>query len=342
MNRRPVALAALAVLSLGLVGCSTSNGSNTPAPETTSDPVAEETTQEPADDTASTADLRPITIGALPISETAPLWAAVAEGVFEEHGFDVTVQPIQGGAQAMPALLNGDVDFMVGQPYGALRASLQGLDVKIIANYAESYPTGDDINAVVSAPGVSISRPAELAGKRVAVNSLGAAGDLTIMAAVADDGGDPSTIEFIEVAFPDAQAQLEANNIDAAWVPEPFVSMIVGAGGAKVVYPYQATIPGLPTLVVQATGTKVAQEPPLVNDFRRALTEAFAWAAENDEAVRQSLVDEMSLPEPAAAGLPLPHFTTAIDRDVLQSLADLAIEHGFFDEAPDLDALIAQ
>src|SRR5690606_22091487 len=145
-------------------------------------------------------------VGALPISETAPLWAAVKAGIFEEHGLEVTVQPIQGGALAMPALLNGDVDFMIGQPFGALRASLQGLDVKIISNYAESFAEGDDINSVVAGPGSDISRPADLAGKRVAVNSLGAAGDLTIMAAVEADGGDPSTISFIEVAFPDAQA----------------------------------------------------------------------------------------------------------------------------------------
>lgn len=343
MNRRPALLVALAAtLSLGLVGCSSSNGTETPAP--TPEGVAEEPapeTSEPADDETS-SEVVPITIGALPISETAPVWAAVAEGVFLEHGFDVTVQPIQGGAQAMPALLNGDVDFMVGQPFGALRASLQGLDVKIIANYAESYPSGDDINAVVSAPGSDIARPADLAGKRVAVNSLGAAGDLTIMAAVADDGGDPTSIEFVEVAFPDAQAQLEAGNIDAAWVPEPFVSMIVGAGGTNVVYPYQATLPGLPTLVIQATGDRVQHEPDLVANFVEALQAAFDWAKANDERTRQSLVDEMNLPEPAAAGLPLPHFTTTLDRDVLQSLGDLAIEHGFFDESPDLDALIAE
>lgn len=343
MNRRPALLVALAAtLSLGLVGCSSSNGNETPEPAAPSS-AAEEPAPEtsPADDEVS-PDVVPITIGALPISETAPVWAAVAEGVFLEHGFDVTVQPIQGGAQAMPALLNGDVDFMVGQPFGALRANLQGLDVKIIANYAESYPDGDDINAVVSAPGSDIARPADLAGKRVAVNSLGAAGDLTIMAAVAQDGGDASSIEFVEVAFPDAQAQLEAGNIDAAWVPEPFVSMIVGAGGANVVYPYQATLPGLPTLVIQTTGDRVQHEPDLVANFVAALQAAFDWAKANDERTRQSLVDEMSLPEPAAAGLPLPHFTTTLDRAVLQSLADLAIEHGFFDESPDLDALIAE
>ena len=87
-------------------------------------------------------------------------------------------------------------------------------------------PTGDDINAVVASAKSGITRPAELAGRRVAVNSLGAAGDVTIMAAVEKDGGDPSTIKFVEVAFPDAPAQLEAGNIDAAWVPEPFVTQL--------------------------------------------------------------------------------------------------------------------
>lgn len=342
MNRRPALLVALAAaLSLGLVGCSSTPES--PAP-TTADPAPATSSEdtEPTEADPTEPEVRQITIGALPISETAPLWAAVEAGVFTEHGFDVTVQPIQGGAQAMPALLNGDVDFLVGQPFGAMRASLQGLDVKIIANYAESYATGDDINAVVSAPGSDITRPADLAGKRVSVNSLGAAGDLTIMEAVAADGGDPSTIEFVEVAFPDAQAQLEANNIDASWVPEPFVSMIVGAGGAKVVYPYQATLPGLPTLMVQTTGAKVTEDAALVADFRAALTAVFEWAKDNDDALRQSLVTEMSLPEPAAAGLPLPHFTTTVDSAVIQGLSDLAITHKFFDAAPDLAALIVE
>lgn len=291
MNRRPAVVAALvAALSLGLAACSstdTGTGDATAAPPDANSP-------------------RAVTIGALSISETAPLWAAVEAGVFAEHGLDVTVQPIQGGAQAMPALLNGDIDFSVGQPFGAMRASIQGLDVKIVANYAQSLAEGDDINSVVVGAGSDISSPADLAGKKVAVNSLGAAGDLTIMAAVEADGGDPSTVEFVEVAFPDAQAQLDAGNVDAAWVPEPFVSIIVGAGGARVVDPYQATLPGLPTLVLQTTGKTVTDDPELVDAVREAFTEAFAWAADNDDAVRQALVDEMSLPEPAAKNLRLP------------------------------------
>lgn len=336
MTRRPAFVVALvAALSLGLAACSSDAETEPEAPDT---PDATETE---TDDEAM-AEPVAITIGALSISETAPLWAAVDAGIFTEHGLDVTVQPIQGGAQAMPALINGDVDFSVGQPFGALRASLQGLDVKIIANYASSYAEGDDINAVVAPAGSGIASPADLAGKRVAVNSLGAAGDLTISAAVEADGGDPSTIQFVEVAFPDAKAQLEAGNIDAAWVPEPFVSMIVGAGGSVVVYPYQAVLPGLPTLVIQATGSTVSDDPELIEKVREAFAAAFAWAAENDDAVRQALVDNLEIPAEAAAGLPLPTFTTDLDRDLLQGLADLAVEHGFFEESPDLAQVIAE
>lgn len=321
-RRRSVVLAACTVLlGLGLAAC----GADAADPgETTEDGT------------------RAVTIGALTISETAPLWAAVDAGVFAEHGLDVTVQPIQGGAQAMPALINGDVDLMIGQPFGALRATEQGLPVAIVAGYAESYPDGDDINAVVAGAGSDIVRPADLAGAKVAVNSLGAAGDLTIRAAVEQDGGDPAAIEFVEVAFPDAAAQLEAGNIDAAWVPEPFVSMITGAGGTKVVYPYQAVIPGLPTLVVQTTTQTVEQDPELVADVRAALADAFTWAEENDDAVRQSLVDNLEIPAEAAANLPLPRFTTAVDAATIEALADLGVQYEYFQEAPDVHAILAE
>lgn len=323
-RHRGILATGAALLALGLAAC---------------------TAGDQAPDTAGTADddgTRAVTIGALSISETAPLWAADEAGVFAEHGLDVTIQPIQGGAQAMPALLNGEVDLTVGQPFGVLRAHEQGLPVAIIAGYAESYPDGDDINAVVAGAGSDLTRPADLAGAKVAVNSLGAAGDLTIRAAVEQDGGDPASIEFVEVAFPDAAAQLDAGNIDAAWIPEPFVSMITAAGGTSVLYPYQETIPGLPTLVVQATTQTVEQDPELVDATRAALTDAFVWAGENDDAVRQALVDNLSLPEEAAANLPLPHFTTDLDQDVIQALADLAVEYGYFQEAPDVDAILVE
>ncbi len=250
--KKVMALGLIAATAIALTGCTDSDASSSDQKD---------------------GELRKVRVAALPITETAALWGGIKAGLFAKHGLQVEVLPAQGGAQAIPALINGDIDFAIGQPFGPFRADLQDLGVVMIGNYASSYAEGDDINAVVASAKSGIKRPAELAGKRVSVNSLGAAGDVTIMAAVEKDGGDPSTIKFVEVAFPDAPAQLEAGNIDAAWVPEPFVTQLKGRGDTFIVAPYQAVVPGLTTLTTFTTTKKAESDAKLVDDFTAAMKE---------------------------------------------------------------------
>lgn len=327
MKKSLAALGLLAAAALILSGCTDSAA----GPGT-----------EPSADPSASAELTPIRVAALPIAESGALWAAMDEGIFADHGLEIEVVPAQGGAQAIPALTNGDIDFAIGQPFGPFRANLADLGVVIISNYASSLPAsaGKDVNAVVSLGDSGITGPADLAGKRVSVNSLGAAGDVTIMKAVEDAGGDPSTIEFVEVAFPDVQAQLEAGAIDAGWVPDPFMSIIAGAGGNIVVYPYQATIPGLELLTNITTQKMIDEQPDLVTNYAAAMAEALAWASENEDAVRAAIAKNMDIPEQAAAGITLPVFTADLNVDNLQQLAGLAVGYGVLDKEPDFDTLI--
>jgi NitT/TauT family transport system substrate-binding protein len=299
----------------------------------------------PKNSTTNGAGLRHVRVAALPIAETAALWAGIAQGIFTRHGLDVEVLPAQGGALAIPALTKGDLDFAIGQPFGPFRADLQDLGVAIIGNYASSYATGDDINAVVASKASGITRPRDLAGRKVSVNSLGAAGDVTIMESVAKDGGDPSTIKFVEVAFPDVPAQLQAGNIDAGWVPEPFVSQLKARGDTFVVAPYQNTVPGLPTLTTFTTSKLSKEQPAVVADFAAAMQETLAWARDpaNNAAVRQALKAKMtSLPPAVADALRLPDYTWTVDKAALQKLVDLAVKYKVLPKSPNLDRLVQQ
>jgi NitT/TauT family transport system substrate-binding protein len=291
---------------------------------------------------AGSGELTAVRVAALPIAETGALWAAIDEGIFEEHGLEIEVVPSQGGANAIPALLSGDIQFAIGQPFGPIRADLQDLGVVIVGNYANSLADGDDVNAVVALGVAGITRPADLAGKKVSVNTIGAAGDLTIRKAVADDGGDPSTIEFVEVAFPDVPAQLEAGTMDAAWAPDPFRAMIVGDGGVSVVQPYQATIPGLSVLTNITTQALMDEDPDLVAAYSEAMAEALEWAAGNEEAVRAAIATNLDIPEEAAAGITLPTFTWDLADAGIEDLGALAVEYGYIDAEPDFDRLLQQ
>lgn len=322
--KKVMALGLIAVTAIALTGC-TDSDTSTPSPQTS-------------------GDLRKVRVAALPITETAALWGGIKAGIFAERGLQVEVLPAQGGAQAIPALMNGDIDFAIGQPFGPFRADLQNLGVVIIGNYASSYSDGDDINAVVASAKSGVTRPADLAGKRVAVNSLGAAGDVTIMAAVEKDGGDPERIKFVEVAFPDAPAQLAAGNIDAAWVPEPFVTQLKGRGDTFVVAPYQAVVPGLATLTTITTTARMDKDAKLVEDFSAAMKKTLEWAQDpaNAPAVRQAIKDNLQLPPPVAESVKLPAFGWDVDRASLQKLAELAQKYRVLDRQPDLDRLIRQ
>ncbi|TDN91230.1 ABC transporter substrate-binding protein [Microbacterium sp. BK668] len=326
MKMRLAGIGVLAAAALALAGCTDS---------------AAQPSSAPSDDAAG-GELTPVRVAALPIAETGALWAAIDEGIFEDHGLDIEVVPAQGGANAIPALLSGDIQFAIGQPFGPIRADLQDLGVTIVGNYANSNAEGTDVNAVVALGDSGITRPADLAGKTVSVNTIGAAGDLTIRKAVQDDGGDPSAVQFVEVAFPDVPAQLEAGTMDAAWAPDPFRAIIVGAGGTSVVQPYQATIPGLSVLTNITTQQLLDENPELVESYSAAMSEALDWAASNEDAVRAAIASNLEIPEEAAAGITLPTFTWDLSDAGIEDLGALAVEFAYIDAEPDYSRLIQQ
>lgn len=346
--KKPLAAAFVAAAALTLAAC---NGASTDDDPDTTAPDTEEVTDagnetdggnETDENDGASDETYSVRVASLPIAESGALWAAIEEGIFADHGIEVEVVPAQGGALAIPALLAEDIQFAIGQPFGPFRADQQDLGVTIIGNYADSIATGQDVNGVVSAAESGIERPADLTNKRVAVNSLGAAGDATIMQAVLDDGGDPSTIEFVEVGFPDAPAQLEQGNIDAAWVPDPFMSMVVGGGGNLVMHPYQETVPGLTVLTTITSQHYMDYEPDMVAAFSAAMDEALTWADANEEAVRAAIATNLEIPEEAAAGITLPTFTFEIKVADLEALANIAVNFEMLDSSPNFERLVQQ
>ena len=284
---------------------------------------------------------RSVRVAALPIAETGALWAAIDEGIFEDHGIEVEVVPAQGGAQAIPALLSGDIQFAIGQPFGPSvpTAGPRRRHHRQLRRQPRRRPRTSTPSC--RWPTSGITGPADLAGKRVSVNSLGAAGDVTIMKAVEDAGGDPSTIEFVEVAFPDAQAQLEAGNIDAAWVSRPV--HVEDRGRRR--QPRRAPVPGHDPRADRAhhitTQELIDSDPELVSDFAAAMTEALDWATANEDAVVRR-----SRPTWKTRRRPRRHHPADLHLEItvsdLEELAALAVEFGVLDAEPDFDRLVQQ
>lgn len=290
--------------------------------------------------TGGGGELTPITMGVLPIVPSAALQLGIDEGIFEDHGFDVTLETGQGGAALLPAVVSGQMQFAISNPLSIMLAQGEGLDVRLITGYSHSLKEGDDITSVWASADSGIASPKDLEGKTVAVNTLRTMGEVSIKKIVSDDGGDPNGVEFVELGFPDMPAALSAGNIDAAWVPEPFQTILKDGGNELISYNYQETMPGVPTMSVITAGTLAEQDPEMVDEFVAAVDEVTAFAQENPDKVRETLTTFLEMDDALAQKVLIEDFGAQMDEEAMQEMADLSLEYGLVTEPVDMEKLM--
>jgi NitT/TauT family transport system substrate-binding protein len=297
---------------------------------------------EPAESPGAEGELTPITVGIIPIVDTAPLHLGVEQGFFEEEGLDVTIESGAGGAALIPGVVSGDFDFAFGNYVSSMVARDRGLDIVYVSN--GNSTTGDpefDFGGVVVSADSDIQSPADLAGKRVSVNTLSNIGDTTIRQVVEDDGGDPDSIEFVEIPFPDAPAALENGQVDAAWILDPFMTTAVDAGARVISYNFADFDPNLDVSGYFTSGDQMEAEPEKVEAFQAAMQRSLEYAQENPDEVRRIVTTYTEIAPDVLERIALPKFNPDFNRDAIEKLGAAAQKYGTISEEPNLDELLA-
>src|ERR1700761_3362686 len=164
--------------------------------------------------TGSAAGTTSIVVGALPVIDTAGLQVALKEGFFTQAGLNVTVKSVTQSTAAIPDLLHGSIDVIGGGNYVSFfEAEANGtFPVEILA------PADDctaDTFGVVAMPSSGISKPADLAGKTIAVNLTQNIQTLATNSVLAADGVTASSVHYVEIPLPDMAGALQANTREA-------------------------------------------------------------------------------------------------------------------------------
>jgi NitT/TauT family transport system substrate-binding protein len=318
-NRRVFATGAVAGLAMVLAACGGDGGGPTQNAEG-NDEVA---------------------VGVIPIVDVAPIYLGQQEGFFEDEGIELTLETGQGGAAIVPGVASDQFQFGFSNITSLLIAEQQGVGIKVVAaGNSTTGEVGKDFGAVVVPAGSNITEPADLAGKKVAVNTLNNIGSTTINNVVREDGGDPTTIEYVELAFPDMPGAVAQGQVDAAWVVEPFLTITTSQGATPVAWNFAGTDPDL-MIASYFTSAKLAEEDPdLVERFVSAMNKSLEYAESNPDAVAEILTTYTELDAETAAQLTLPKWPTEVSADSFELLADLAVEDGALEEKPDISAML--
>jgi NitT/TauT family transport system substrate-binding protein len=285
---------------------------------------------------------RQLRVGVIPIVDVAPIYLGQEQGFFADRGIELQLVPGSGGAAAVPGVVSGDLQFAFGNVTSVVLAASQDLPLRYVANGVAS--TGDpatDYSAVVVAPDSPIQSVADLQGKRVAVNNLKNIGEVTIRKGVQDAGGDPSSVQFVELAFPDMPGAVTDGNVDAAWVVEPFLT-VARDQGARVVYAnFAEAIDDLTVAGYFTTEQTVQQDAQLVEDFRAAIEQSLQYAADNPDEVRRIIGTYTEIDPAVAQKMALPAFPQDINVQSVQTVADLMQQYGISEQPVDAQSIMA-
>lgn len=290
---------------------------------------------------ANEEGLREVKIGMLPILPTGAMQVGIDQGFFEDHDIDLEIETAQGGAALIPAVMSGKPQFASSNPISLLTARDKGLPVEVVSHWSSDHEAGEKgVNGVVALKASGIASPADLEGKTVAINTLKSMGDLAVREAVRKDSGDPEAVKFVELAFPDMSAALESKDVDAVWVPEPFLGGLVAGGATLVTYATQEAVSGFPTQYIFTSEKLAKSEPDLVKDMGAALEETLEYADGHPDEVKAAAAELIGIPPKALAGAEVEAFGTDLREAQLTEVGALMRKDDLISKEADVSGLL--
>jgi len=262
-----------------------------------------------------------IIVGAVPAADSAGLYIAQQRGYFAAVGLHVKIVNIISAKDAITAQLAGKYDVTLGNYVSYIQADAQQhADLRIVAEGSVIQP---DDQEIVTLPGSRITSLTGLKGMTLAVNVPNNIGTILIGSALAEQGIPLSAVKLVAIPFPQMTMALKEHKVDAAWMPEPFLSGAEEQVGAQSVYDLdQGSSGGLPIVGYAVTRTWQREYPGTAAAFTTALERGQLLADVDRTAVEQAVKKFLGVPPMTAAAMAIPSFPTGVDAVRLQRIAD--------------------
>jgi NitT/TauT family transport system substrate-binding protein len=229
-------------------------------------------------------------------SVVTTLWVAQEKGFFAKNGLDVQSVFIPGSPTLIASINTGDVHMAYTGGTATLGAAVGGLDMKIIAAFANFIQTD-----LVARP--EIKTAADMKGKRIGVTSIGGTGWMSAMLALEQIGLSPERDKISLAAFGDQRVisqALETGTIQGAALAGVFSRRLKRAG-----YNFLGEVEKIPlvgtSIVVKADF--LASHQATMRNALRALIEGhgFVLNPANKPAVMEIMTKKLGITDPMAA-----------------------------------------
>jgi NitT/TauT family transport system substrate-binding protein len=227
--------------------------------------------------------LTPVTIAALPLEPTAQIFYAKHRGFFARQGIDARITLVTDPPQIVAAVLSGDAQFSPVNSGALAILKTRGAPIRVVAAGA-LYRRKAPASALVAAPRERITRARDLVGKRIGIDARNTIAHIGLLKWLKGNGVSADDVRLVEIPFAQMLAPLRRGTIDAAFLPEPYLTMATQRGARRVAHAFHAVCARDCLLTFFMARRDV--DPNLAARFRNAVQAAAVWAnkTQNDRA----------------------------------------------------------
>ena len=247
---------------------------------------------------AGAQTLTTLRVATPPIENAAEIYYAKDMGFFAKAGFDVEIQPIQGGSAVAEAVVSNAVDIGFASIVPLAIAHAKGIPFVLVAPGPVWAPSTRN-TALFVTQNSSARGAKDLDGQTIAIAGLGTLTEYASRAWIDQNGGDSSTVKFVEMANAAMPAALSAGRVAAAEINEPYLETAEKAD-RLIGYPNDAVATDFLVAGWFTTTSWAQAHPDMVARFAAVMNRAALWANQKqNEAEAAQILERYTKLEPS-------------------------------------------
>jgi len=291
---------------------------------------------------ASAQTSQALRIGVLPVESAAEAYYARDLGYFAKAGLDVTITVLANTPTIVSAVLGGSLDIAYTTIDTVASGHAHGVPLVVIAPATDYLdPLSLKTAGILVRPDSPIRSAKDLSGKTIALPALHSLGTTGASAWIDANGGDSSTVNYVEIPFPAEPAALATSRVDAIFEVEPFFGAAAKTNRV-LMYGYDAIGKHFTQNLWVTTPDWARAHADLVSRFVAVIHQTAVWANRNQDQSAPLLAKYTNISVEVIASMVRVHYAEEMTPALLQPGIDASAKYNGFATFPASQLLLPQ
>jgi NitT/TauT family transport system substrate-binding protein len=272
-------------------------------------------------------------VATLPVAAGAQVFYAQDMGFFKDAGLEVDIHPNENSRKIAEAVASNAVD--IGHVNLVSVAAHHKTAPLVVLAPAGLYTSKAPTTALVVDGKSAIREAKDLNGKTIGTQGLGTINEYSARAWINKNGGDASSVKFVEMKFADKPKALTDGHVDATVLTEPYLDLAKKNGARVLGYPFEAIAKEFPVNAWATTPRWDEDHSDLAKRFAGVMRQTAIWANKNRTKSGEVLAKYTGVDPPAATVL----YAEQLTASMIQPQIDVLAEYGNFSKFPAAELL---